>query len=197
MPSKSVKFPYCEPILGTCSHNVLLLPELCPAYGCNNIFIHSAPPKKSTKQRIVAKYNYKANSNSPLGHELDVVQGQKLFYIETHQDNEHWWLAQNDNGDMGYVPADYMMVNSSYSTPEFVSLFRHNLTMMLIPFIRFSRTTVVNCHGLRISPRLYPLVEALHLVFPQKVRDSRPVARLHHALLMLCHFEPSFLYSSL
>ena len=27
-----------------------------------------------------------------------------------HHDNEHWWLAENVKGHVGYVPAAYLMI---------------------------------------------------------------------------------------
>ena len=27
-----------------------------------------------------------------------------------HDDNEHWWLTENGNGQVGYVPAAYLMI---------------------------------------------------------------------------------------
>ena len=68
------------------------------------------PSKQKMKQRMVAKYSYQANEASPLGEELSAAQGEKLFYIAIHPDNTHWWSAENDHGDRGYVPASYMMV---------------------------------------------------------------------------------------
>ncbi|ELU11287.1 hypothetical protein CAPTEDRAFT_226089 [Capitella teleta] len=69
-----------------------------------------APAKKSMKQRMVAKFSYKANHDSPLGEELDAKQGQKMFFIEPHPENDHWWLAEDDDGNRGFVPASYMLV---------------------------------------------------------------------------------------
>ena len=57
----------------------------------------------------MAKYSYKANLHSPLGKELQLAQGDKLTFVGFH--DCHWWLAQNDNGHQGFVPAQYMMVS--------------------------------------------------------------------------------------
>ena len=73
----------------------------------------SAPSK--SRAPILAKFNYKKNPGSPLGAELNLKQGEKLVYLEVHADNEHWWLAENNDGEVGYVPAGYMMVLIHYS----------------------------------------------------------------------------------
>ena len=32
------------------------------------------------------------------------------MYLMKHDDNDHWWLAENGRGQMGYVPASYLMI---------------------------------------------------------------------------------------
>ena len=62
--------------------------------------------------RLLAKYNYQCNPNRSGGFdELTVTQGEKLEFSRAHPTNPHWWEARNDNGDIGFVPATYMMVS--------------------------------------------------------------------------------------
>ena len=42
--------------------------------------------------------------------ELDLSEGDILVYLMMHDDNEHWWLAENGKGQVGYVPAAYLMI---------------------------------------------------------------------------------------
>ena len=37
-------------------------------------------------------------------------EGDTLFYLMKHDDNDHWWLAENGKGQVGYVPAAYLMI---------------------------------------------------------------------------------------
>ena len=60
---------------------------------------------------MLAKYTYTANKATPLGHELNVTQGENLQYVKEHDENDNWWLAENVTGDLGYVPASYMLVS--------------------------------------------------------------------------------------
>ena len=32
------------------------------------------------------------------------------MYLMKHDDNDHWWLAENGKGQVGYVPAAYLMI---------------------------------------------------------------------------------------
>ena len=32
------------------------------------------------------------------------------MYLMKHDDNDHWWLAENGRGQVGYVPASYLMI---------------------------------------------------------------------------------------
>ena len=41
---------------------------------------------------------------------IDLQQGDVLSYIMEHEDNEHWWLAEDSEGEVGYVPVSYMMM---------------------------------------------------------------------------------------
>ena len=59
---------------------------------------------------ILATHTYKRNPDSPLGNEIDLQQGDVLSYIMEHEDNEHWWLAEDSKGEVGYVPVSYLMM---------------------------------------------------------------------------------------
>ena len=47
-------------------------------------------------QMMLATHSYKKNPNGPLGNELNL--------------NESWWLAVDVKGQVGYVPAAYLMI---------------------------------------------------------------------------------------
>ena len=58
-----------------------------------------------------ATHSYRKNQVSPLGKELDLQQGDTLSYILEHEDNEHWWLVEDDSkGQVGYVPVSHLMI---------------------------------------------------------------------------------------
>ncbi|XP_072034371.1 uncharacterized protein [Amphiura filiformis] len=64
----------------------------------------------SNEPRLLAKYTYKANPNSPLGEpELPLTQGQKVALIAKHPNNDQWWKVRADDGNQGYIPATYVM----------------------------------------------------------------------------------------
>ena len=50
---------------------------------------------------ILATHTYKRNPDSPLGNEIDLQQGDVLSYIIEHDENEHWWLAEDSKGEVG------------------------------------------------------------------------------------------------
>ena len=58
--------------------------------------------------QMLATHDYKKNPESPVGNELDVNEGDTLVYLMTNEDNEHWWLAEDGKGQVGYVPAAYL-----------------------------------------------------------------------------------------
>ena len=43
------------------------------------------------------------NPYSPMWNELYLQQWDVLSYIMEHEDNEHWWLAEDTTGQLGYV----------------------------------------------------------------------------------------------
>ena len=60
--------------------------------------------------RILATHTYKRNPDSPLGYEIDLQQEDVLSFIMEHEDNEHWWLAEDSKGQVGYVPVSHLMI---------------------------------------------------------------------------------------
>ena len=61
-------------------------------------------------QMMLATHSYKNNPNGPVGNELDLEEGVTLVYLMEHDDNESWWLAEDVKGQVGYVPAVYIMI---------------------------------------------------------------------------------------
>ena len=57
-----------------------------------------------------ATHNYTKNPSGPVGNELDLMEGDTLVYLMEHDDNESWWLAEDVKGQVGYVPAAYLMI---------------------------------------------------------------------------------------
>ena len=45
-----------------------------------------------------------------MGNELYLQQGDVLSYIMEHEDNEHWWLAEDTTGQFGYVHVANVMI---------------------------------------------------------------------------------------
>ena len=58
--------------------------------------------------QMLATHRYKKNPGGPVGNELDLSEGETLVYLMKHDD--HWWLAENGKGQVGYVPAAYLMI---------------------------------------------------------------------------------------
>ncbi|XP_071838793.1 uncharacterized protein [Apostichopus japonicus] len=66
-------------------------------------------PEISKDHKYIAKFNYKANPNSPLGEaEVDLKQGEFLTVMEKHKVNPIWWKVKLENGKQGFVPAKYV-----------------------------------------------------------------------------------------
>ena len=59
---------------------------------------------------MLATHSYKKNPNGPVGNELDLMKGDTLVYLMEHDDNESLWLAEDVKGQVGYVPAAYLMI---------------------------------------------------------------------------------------
>ena len=45
-----------------------------------------------------------------MGNELDLNEGDTVVYLMKHDDNEHWWLADDGKGQVGYVPVAYLII---------------------------------------------------------------------------------------
>ena len=60
--------------------------------------------------QMLATHDYKKNPESPVGNELDVNEGDILVYLMTNENNEHWCLAEDGKGQVGYVPAVYLKI---------------------------------------------------------------------------------------
>ena len=67
---------------------------------------------------MLATHSYKKNPNGPVGNELDLKEGYTLVYLMEHDDNESWWLAEDVKGQVGYVPAAYLMIILGKTQPE-------------------------------------------------------------------------------
>ena len=60
--------------------------------------------------QMLATHRYKKNPDGPVGNEQDLSEGETIVYLMKHDDNDHWWLAENGKGQVGYVPAAYLMI---------------------------------------------------------------------------------------
>ena len=60
--------------------------------------------------QMLATHRHKKNPDGPVGNELDLSEVETLMYLMKHDDNDHWWLAENGKGQLGYVPASYLMI---------------------------------------------------------------------------------------
>ena len=59
---------------------------------------------------MLATHKYTKNPSGPVGNELDLMEGDTLVYLMEHDDNESRWLAEDVKGQVGYVPAAYLMI---------------------------------------------------------------------------------------
>ena len=60
--------------------------------------------------QFLATHGYKKNPDGPTENELDLNEGDTVVYLMKHDDNEHWWLVEDGKGQVGYVPAAYLMI---------------------------------------------------------------------------------------
>ena len=51
-----------------------------------------------TGTQILATQEYKKNPDSPVGEELDFKQGDTLVFLIEREENTHWWLVEDGNG---------------------------------------------------------------------------------------------------
>ena len=59
---------------------------------------------------IMATHAYTKKQESPLGKEIDMRQWDTLVFKGEHLENEHWWLVEDSNGQVGYAPAVFLVV---------------------------------------------------------------------------------------
>ena len=63
-----------------------------------------------TGTQVIAIQEYEKNSDSPVGEELVLNQWDTLVYLMGNEKNKHWWLVEDENGQVGYVPVAYIMI---------------------------------------------------------------------------------------
>ena len=54
---------------------------------------------------MLAMHGCKKNPDSEVGNEQDLKEGDSLLYLMKHDDNEHWWLAEDEKEQVDYVPS--------------------------------------------------------------------------------------------
>ena len=59
---------------------------------------------------LMATHAYTRNPESPLGNEIDLQQWETLIFKGEHAENEHWRLVEDRHGQVGYVPAAFLVV---------------------------------------------------------------------------------------
>ena len=67
---------------------------------------------------FLATHGYEKNQDGPMGNELDLNEGVTVVYLMKHDDNEHWWLVEDGKGQVGYVPAAYLMIITDETRQE-------------------------------------------------------------------------------
>ena len=60
--------------------------------------------------QFLSTHGYEKNPDGPVGNELHLNEGDTVVYLMKHDDNEHWWLVEDGKGQVGYVPAAYLMI---------------------------------------------------------------------------------------
>ncbi len=60
--------------------------------------------------QFLATPRHEKNPDGPVGNELDLNEGDTVVYLMKHDENEHWWLVEDGKGQVGYVPAVYLMI---------------------------------------------------------------------------------------
>ena len=68
--------------------------------------------------RLMATHAYTKNQESPIGKEIDLQQWDTLIFKREHADNENWSLVQDRTGQVGYVPAGFLVVILDTTTEE-------------------------------------------------------------------------------
>ena len=60
--------------------------------------------------QFLATHGYEKNPDGPMGNKLYLNEGDTVVYLMKNDDNEHWWLVEDGKGQVGYVPAAYLMI---------------------------------------------------------------------------------------
>ena len=68
--------------------------------------------------RLMATHAYTKNQESPIGKEVDLQQWDTLIFKRGHTENENWSLVQDRTGQVGYVPAGFLVVILDTTTEE-------------------------------------------------------------------------------
>ena len=68
--------------------------------------------------RLMATHAYTKNQESPIGKEIDMQQWDTLIFKREHAENENWSLVQDRTGQVGYVPAGFLVVILDTTTEE-------------------------------------------------------------------------------
>ena len=68
--------------------------------------------------RLMATHAYTKNQETPIGKEIDLQQWATLIFKGEHAENENWSLVQDRTGQVGYVPAGFLVVILDTTTEE-------------------------------------------------------------------------------
>ena len=60
--------------------------------------------------QLMATHANTKNQESPVGKEIDMRQWDTLVFKGEHGENEHWWLVEDRNGQVGYAPVAFLAV---------------------------------------------------------------------------------------
>ena len=76
---------------------------------------HGTEGEETSRQLMIrsgtlATHGYKKNPDGPVGNELDLNEGDTVVYLMKHEEKEHWWLVEDGKGQVGCVPAAYLMI---------------------------------------------------------------------------------------
>ena len=66
--------------------------------------------KISAGSPFMATHAYTKNQDSPVGKEIYLRQWDTLIFKGEHGENEHWWLMEYRNGQVGYAPVTFLTV---------------------------------------------------------------------------------------
>ena len=59
---------------------------------------------------LMATHTYTSNPENPLGKEIDLQQWDTLIFKGEHAENEHWMLVEGRHGQVGYAPAEFLVI---------------------------------------------------------------------------------------